>query len=98
MHFVMSMLVSKVQFAYHWVGVINYFKVHNIRVFEAAVVAASTRSRLGLRAEVCTALGGFSLYNRRWVASISSWENHSVGKTLSQDTLDLCSILSCPQI
>lgn len=29
---------------------------------------------------------------------MSSVSPYSVGKTLSQDTLDLCSILSCPQI
>lgn len=97
MHFLMSMLVWKVQFGYHWVKVINYFNVRNISVFETAVVATSAHSCLGLWAEVCTALGGFSL------RTVDGWhsfhqENHSVGKTLSQDTLDLCSVLSCPQI
>lgn len=61
MHFGMSMLVLKVQFAYHWVGETDYFKVHNIHVFETAEVATSTHSGLGLWAEGGTALGGFSL-------------------------------------
>lgn len=61
MHFVTSMLVLKVQFAYHWVGEINYFQVHYICVFETAAVATSTHLCLGLWAEVCTVLAGFGL-------------------------------------
>lgn len=60
MHFVISMLVSKVQFAYHCVGVIGCSKVHNIHVFDTAVVVTATHSCLGLWADIFTALGGFS--------------------------------------
>lgn len=61
MHFVVSMMVSKVQFAYHEWGLINYIKVQNICVLETALVASPTHSFSDLRAEVCPALGGFRL-------------------------------------
>lgn len=54
----MSMLVSKVEIPLS--GVIGCSELHNIHVFDPALVATATHSCLGLWADVFTALGGFS--------------------------------------